>query len=122
MLPVVGTVNYNVNASTFIEASYGGFYNQIATTPLNESSNKDLVGLGAFPMLFPDADILDARFYSSASSRRWPTAAWPPYFVDGRMRTPPIFTGATASATRRPTSRDFGCCFTLNRSRTSRLA
>ena len=92
MLQWSGTVNYNLSASTFLEASYGGFYNQIATTPLNDTSNKDLVGLGAFPMLFPDADILDQRFYSSRILTSLDErGVAPPYFVNGRMRTPPIF-------------------------------
>jgi len=116
MLQWSGTVNYNVNSSTFIEASYGGFYNQIATTPLNESSNKDLVGLGAFPMLFPDADILDERFYSSRIlSSLADRGVAPPYFVDGRMRTPPIFNWGNRIGNAPPNVTDFGCCFTLNR-------
>jgi hypothetical protein len=68
MLQWSSTVNYNLSASTFLEASYGGFYNQIATTPIDASSNKNNIGLGAFPMLFPDAGIFDSRFYSYASS------------------------------------------------------
>jgi len=116
MLQWSGTVNYNLNASTYLEASYGGFYNQIATTPLNDTSNKDLIGLGAFPMLFPDADILDERFYSSRIlSSLADRGVAPPYFVDGRMRTPPIFNWGSRVSNAPPNVTDFGCCFTLNR-------
>ena len=116
MLQWSGTVNYNLNASTYLEGSYGGFYNQIATTPLNDTSNKDLVGLGAFPMLFPDADILDERFYSSRIlSSLAERGVAPPYFVNGRMRTPPIFNWGSRVANAPPNVTDFGCCFTLNR-------
>ena len=116
MLQWSGTVNYNLSASTYLEASYGGFYNQIATTPLNDTSNKDLVGLGAFPMLFPDADILDQRFYSSRIlSSLDERGVAPPYFVNGRMRTPPIFNWGSRVGNPPPNVTDFGCCFTLNR-------
>jgi hypothetical protein len=116
MLQWSGTVNYNLNASTYIEGSYGGFYNQIATTPLNDTSNKDLIGLGAFPMLFPDADILDERFYSSRIlSSLADRGVAPPYFVNGRMRTPPIFNWGSRVSNAPPNVTDFGCCFTLNR-------
>ena len=116
MLQWSGSVNYNINPSTFVEASYGGFYNQIATTPLDDASNKDLVGLGGFPMLFPDADILDPRFYSSRIlSSLAARGVAPPYFVNGRMRVPPSFNWGNRIANAPPNITDFGCCFTLNR-------
>jgi len=114
MLQWSGSVNYTWNSTTFIEGSYGGFYNQIATTPIDAASNKNNVGLGGFPMLFPDANIIDPRFYSYRILNKLGGDA-PPYFVDGRSLVPPTFTWGSRVANAPPNISDFGCCFTLNR-------
>jgi hypothetical protein len=114
MLQWSSTLNYNINATTFFEASYGGFYNQIATTPIDPASNKNNVGLGAFPMLFPDASIIDPSFYSYQILTKLGGNA-PPYFVGGRSLVPPSFSWGGRVANAPPNITDFGCCFTLNR-------
>jgi hypothetical protein len=119
MLQWSSTVNYNVSPSTFFEASYGGFYNQIATTPIDPSSNKNNIGLGNFPMLFPDANIFDSRFYSYRILNSLGSNA-PPYWVNGRSLIPPSFSWGNRVSGNSPNNAppnitDFGCCFTLNR-------
>src|SRR5947209_8152671 len=114
MLNWSATVDYILNPSTFFEASYGGFYNQIATTPIDAASNKNNIGLGDFPMLFPDANIIDPRFYSYRILTSLGQNA-PPYFVNGRSLIPPTFSWGGRVANAPPNITDFGCCFTLNR-------
>ena len=115
MLQWSGSVNYTMTPSTFLEVSYGGFWNQIATTPTNQASNKDLVGLGAFPMLFPDADVIDPRFYSyDILSQLENRGVAPAYWVNGRDRIPPQFSWGNRITNAPPNLTDYGCCFTLN--------
>src|SRR5206468_1508312 len=75
------------------------------------------IGLGAFPMLFPDAGIFDPRFYSYRILTKLGGNA-PPYWVGGRSFIPPSFTWSVNNAriaNAPPNITDFGCCFTLNR-------
>jgi hypothetical protein len=95
------TVNYNLNASTFIEATYGQSQNafggcifgQSGTGPVfcttgiprNPVSNRDTAGLGGLPMIFPDALILDTRYYAYKILQQMQ----PPFWVDGQIRITP---------------------------------
>ena len=70
------TVNYSVNPTTFIEATYGRAGNQLAAcgptpsfcnntaVPTNPISNANNAGLGSLPLLFPDASVLDKKYYA----------------------------------------------------------
>jgi hypothetical protein len=70
------TVNYSLNPTTFIEATYGRAGNQLAAcgpgptfcnntaVPTNPISNLNNAGLGGLPLLFPDASILDKNYYA----------------------------------------------------------
>ncbi len=110
-----GSVNYNLTSTAFLEVSYGGFWNQIATLPINDSSNKDKVGLGAFPMIFNDADLIDQRFYTyDILTQLQGRGLAPPYWVDGRIRVPPQFSWGNRITNSPPNVTDFGCCFTIN--------
>jgi Carboxypeptidase regulatory-like domain len=110
-----GSVNYNLSPTAFLEVSYGGFWNQIATLPINDSSNKDKVGLGGFPMIFDNADLIDQRFYTyDILTQLQGRGLAPPYWVDGRIRVPPQFSWGNRIANSPPNVTDFGCCFTIN--------
>jgi hypothetical protein len=70
------TVNYSLNPTTFIEATYGRAGNELAAcgptpsfcnntaVPTNDISNMNSAGLGALPLLFPDASVLDKKYYA----------------------------------------------------------
>ena len=95
------TVNYSLNPSTFLEATYGQSQNafggcifgQASTGPVfcttgipqNPISNRDTAGLGSLPMVFPDALALDPRYYAYEVLQRMQ----PPFWVDGQMRITP---------------------------------
>jgi hypothetical protein len=95
------TVNYNLNASTFLEATYGQSQNAFGgcifgqantgpvfcTTgiPRNPVSNRDTAGLGGLPMIFPDALLLDTRYYA----HRILEQMQPPFWVNGQIRITP---------------------------------
>jgi hypothetical protein len=103
--PVVSTlamsVNYNLNSTTFLEATYGQSQNafggcifgQSATgpvfcttgIPMNDKSNRNNVGLGGLPMLFPDALTLDTRYYAYGVLERMK----PPFWVNGQLMITP---------------------------------
>ncbi len=104
------SVNYNLNSSTFLEATWGMFNNYIGTPTMTEKSNKNNVGLGGFPMLFPDAGIIDPQFYSFDRL----TADAPPWFQNGRSYMLPNFTWGNRIANAPPNMRDYGCCLNTN--------
>jgi len=73
------TVNYNLNASTFLEFSYGRGSDEEAGCALgvtggaifctaglatNSVANINSAGLGSLPMLFPDAGVLNPQYYA----------------------------------------------------------
>jgi hypothetical protein len=62
------TVNYTMSPTTFLEGTYGFIRNQLAGGGsggilVNDSSNR-LNGLADFPLLYPDAGVLDQRYYA----------------------------------------------------------
>ena len=103
--PVISTLsmtaNYNLNSSTFLEATYGQSQNafggcifgQAGTGPVfcttgiprNQISNRDSAGLGGLPMIFPDALALDTRYYAYQILEEMQ----PPFWVDGQIRITP---------------------------------
>jgi hypothetical protein len=103
--PIVSTVamsvNYTLNSTTFLEATYGQSQNafggcifgQSATgpvfcttgIPMNPISNRNNAGLGNLPMLFPDALTLDTRYYAYRVLERMK----PPFWVNGQLQITP---------------------------------
>jgi hypothetical protein len=70
-------VNYNLNPTTFLEATFGRSGNDQAgcalqgipnfctsALPMNDISNRLNAGLGDLPFLFPDANVLNADYYA----------------------------------------------------------
>ena len=95
------TVNYNLNATTFLEATYGQSQNafggcifgQAGTGPVfcttgiprNEISNRNTAGLGGLPMIFPDALNMDTRYYAYKILNEMQ----PPFWVNGQTLITP---------------------------------
>ena len=68
------TVNYTINPTTFIEGTYGFIRNELAGgnengVLVNDSSNR-LNGLADFPMLYPNAGVVDPRVLREQSAER----------------------------------------------------
>ena len=100
--PVVTTIannlNYNLNSSTFFEVNYGYARNAVAgcvniftnctsSIPMSPASDKRSVGLGDLPLLFPDSQKMDPRYYEYAQLTKLNT----PMFQNGTILLPPAF-------------------------------
>jgi carboxypeptidase family protein len=104
--PTVGTwaatANYVINATTFLEATYGRSGNELAgcsltggapnfctsALPVNAKANRINAGLGDLPFLFPDANVLDPQYYAYSVMN----AVHPPIWDGSRIQMPPSFT------------------------------
>ena len=96
------TVDYQINNSTFLEGTYGFIRNQLAgggsigspggspALPggifVNESSNR-LSSLPGFPLLYPDAGVVDPRYYAFTVLNDLN----PVWFDGTRINLPPAF-------------------------------
>jgi len=89
--PWIGTIsvtnNFTVNPTTFIEATYGWVQNQLGSMIVTDVSNRFNAGLGGLPLLFPDAGVIDSRYYENKPLKEVGT----PYFDNGRILLPPTF-------------------------------
>ena len=89
--PWIGTIsvtnNFTVNPTTFIEATYGWVQNQLGSMIVTDVSNRFNAGLGGLPLLFPDAGVIDSRYYENKPLK----AVGTPYFDNGRILLPPTF-------------------------------
>ena len=84
------TVNYSLNPTTFIEATYGFSNRRLAGgggIVNSASTNRFNTGLGGLPQLFPNANILPAGSYNL----RVMQDVQPPFFVNGRAELAPTF-------------------------------
>ena len=91
------TVDYVANASTFIEATYGFIRNQLAGGGsigailtggilVNDSANR-LTSLPGFPLLYPDAGVVDERYYAFGILNN----LGPGWFDGRKINLPPAF-------------------------------
>ena len=97
------TVNYSINPTTFIEATYGRSQNELAGCvlaqggtgptfcenglPTSEKANLDKAGLGALPSLFPKAGEINKEYYAFQALESIKPSIW-----DGtRVRAVPSF-------------------------------
>jgi hypothetical protein len=99
---LVGTFNYNVTPTMFLEATVGRSGNDQAGCaltgnganfcraglPVNPASNRINAGLGDLPFLFPDAEILDPDYYAYDVMN----SEKPPIWDGTRIQMPPNFT------------------------------
>jgi hypothetical protein len=89
--PWIGTIsvtnNLTLNATTFLEATYGWVQNQLGSMITSPASNRFNAGLGDLPLLFPDAGVIDSRYYEIKPLE----ASGTPFYQDGRVLLPPTF-------------------------------
>ena len=89
--PWIGTIsvtnNFTLNPTTFVEATYGWVQNQLGSMIVTPVSNRFNAGLGDLPLLFPDAGVIDSRYYENKPLQ----AVGTPYFDSGRILLPPTF-------------------------------
>ena len=86
------TANWNINPTTFLEATYGWTQNRLAGggnggVLMSERSNRNNLGLGGFPLLFPGAGRVNQDYYAYDTLASHNT----PYFVNGEIQLPPLF-------------------------------
>jgi hypothetical protein len=95
------TVNYTLNSTTFVEATFGRASHRqagcglngnganfcTAGFPVNPVANRSTNGLSALPTLFPDANIVDSSFYQYEALRE----VSPDNFDGTRVLLPPAF-------------------------------
>jgi len=91
------TVDYQVNNSTFLEGTYGFIRNQLAGGGaigailtggilVNDSANR-LTSLPGFPLLYPNAGVVDPRYYAYTTLNDLSPVWW-----DGtKINLPPAF-------------------------------
>ena len=92
-----GTVDYTLTPTTVIEGTYG-FYqaDEQGSIMMSPLTNRDNIGLGNFPMLYPDAGIVPPGSYQEKVLQ----AANAPFYVNGRVHMAPSFTwGSRVSST-----------------------
>ena len=61
------TVNYSINATTFLEGTYGRAGNQLAGCggiPVNDVSDSRTTGLANLPLIFPNANNINPDYYA----------------------------------------------------------
>jgi hypothetical protein len=96
---IAASVNYTINPTMFLEVTYGRIQNELAgcttlngvcanAVPMGEPSNKNNVGLGALPLIFPDGLGMDSRYYEYKTLERMA----PPFWQNGQILLPPTFT------------------------------
>ena len=81
------SANYTINPTTFVEATYGVAQNTLGNPPASEAANRFNSGLGDLPLLFPDAGIVDSRYYNYQALEDKGL----PIFRDGRIEVAPNF-------------------------------
>ena len=84
-----GTVDYTLTPTTVIEGTYG-FYqaDEQGSIMMSPLTNRDNIGLGNFPMLYPDAGVVPPGSYQEKVLQ----AANAPFYVNGRVHMAPTFT------------------------------
>ncbi len=98
------TVNYTINPTTFLEATYGHSQNDLSglragagrhrahllheRVPVGRQSNKFTAGLGGLPVLFPNAFNLNKDYYAYKVLEAVQPAMW----QNGQLQKLPTFT------------------------------
>ncbi len=85
------TGNYVINSTTFLEGTWGMIQNQLAGGNengllVNDESNR-LKSLGAFPLLYPNAGVMDSRYYGYEVMQN----ETPPFWDGTKLNLPPVF-------------------------------
>ena len=77
---IATTINYSINPTTFLEATYGRAQNSLtgcalaqggtgpsfcrSAFPMSDIANRNTAGLGALPYLFPDAGVINPDYFA----------------------------------------------------------
>src|SRR5690606_40490089 len=109
------TVNFTATPTLYLEATYGFIQNQLGSPIISDASNRCNVGLCDIPLLFPDAGVVDGRYYNPTVLREIDS----PMLVDDRIMLPPTFTWGNLIANA-PPSLSYPAF--LNRNRTHNLS
>ncbi|HJZ78092.1 MAG TPA: hypothetical protein VKE51_40475 [Vicinamibacterales bacterium] len=85
------TADYAMNPTTFLEGTYGFIRNELTGgneggVLMNASSNR-FNGLANFPLLYPDAGVVDPNYYAMQVMRD----VKPPHWDGTRLNLPPVF-------------------------------
>lgn len=85
------TVNYTFGPTTFLEATYGSIKNELADGNeggilFNEEANR-MKSLANFPMLYPNAGVMDKGYYGYKVMQ----AEKPPFWDGKSLNLPPIW-------------------------------
>ena len=82
------TVTYTLNASTVLEATYGLTQgNQLGNVPMSPVTNRNAVGLGNFPLLYPNNGAVPPGSYQEKVLKTMNA----PYYVNGRVEMAPSY-------------------------------
>jgi hypothetical protein len=81
------TFNYQLNPSTFFEGTYGFSQNQLGAPGVTQYYNKNNIGLGAIPTLYPNSGAFDPSYYEVGILNKYGA----PFFVNGVSQLPPTF-------------------------------
>src|SRR5690606_7838756 len=91
------TVNYTLNPTTFIEATYGSIKNELAGGGntsggllVGDAANKNTY-LADLPLIYPDAGIVDPRYYQMEGLQRGVEAGAASFFDGTRVNLPQRF-------------------------------
>ena len=95
------TVNYTINATTFLEGTYGYSNRRLGQVVNSDLTNRFNSGLSGLPSLFPDANILPEGWYNKQTMED----VAPPFFQDGRAQLAPTFQWGTRIGTPPPNFR-----------------
>ena len=82
------TVTYTLNASTVLEGTYGLTQgNQLGNVPMSPVTNRNAVGLGNFPLLYPNNGLVPEGSYQQKVLETMQA----PYYINGRVEMAPTY-------------------------------
>jgi hypothetical protein len=100
---IATTINWSINPTTFIEATYGRAQNSLTgcalaqggtgpsfcrnAFPMSDIANRNTAGLGALPYLFPDAGVINPDYFAFEALN----GVKPPIWDGTRISMPPNF-------------------------------
>jgi hypothetical protein len=109
------SVNYSINPQTFYEFTWGMFENETGSPTVAPNGRKVDQGLGDFPMIFPDATIVNPRFYAYDRLRE-DSPPWVEIDAAGNLRAElhPSLSWGNRVANAPPPYRGWNCCININ--------
>ncbi len=82
------TVTYTLNASTVLEGTYGLTQgNQLGNVPMSPVTNRNAVGLGNFPLIYPNNGLVPEGSYQQKVLETMGV----PYYINGRVEMAPSY-------------------------------